>query len=246
MLSVCSRSWSLLLWPTFVVGCASRLGGSAFGPGGGGTEPTPVSAAATVVQNGAAPGGREPGAEVQSVAGGGGKGGDTGGDVVEPAPPAPGPAVHGNGTCSARAERLAREEGLVGPCWDPPGAVEFAPPVTIAAGVRRMSPTSYWIDMPREARIEASYGCAELQTVEGSWFKYEPYADDGGRRAPQIPDLTGMTVEQVVAAMDGLEAPLCVSVVEWSTGCDAPIGHVCQQNFDPWTATVSVMVAIPE
>ena len=136
------------------------------------------------------------------------------------------------GTCSAEAVMTARHQGLVGTCWDPPGDEAFAPPVHVVAGPRQMADDLYWFDMPREATVDPNYRCALLPGTLDHQFPYDPYSGDGGRAVPSFPRLDGLTVTQALAALDRLDAPLCVELITWTTSCPVEAGHVCQHNFD--------------
>lgn len=147
------------------------------------------------------------------------------------------------GNCAIEVMPTARSQGLVGPCWDPPGDVRFAPPIHVTPGMRTMAPDLYWFDMPAEAEPDRNQGCAELPSARGGRFKYEPYSDDGGRPQPAIPDLTGKTVDEALATLDALDAPLCVMTIVWTSNCDAvDEDAVCQQNFDRSYAKLNLIV----
>lgn len=169
---------------------------------------------------------------------------------VEEAPPVPpvpsvshaGPAAAAGGTCTLDAERAARNHGLVGPCWDPPGHADFAPPVHVVPGMRKIDDERYWFDMPREATFDRMGGCVEIPAASGRTVAYTPYAEEDGRPVPRFPPLTGLTLDEALAAVDALDVPLCVTVIEWSMNCDSAPGTVCGQNFERWSAMLNLIV----
>lgn len=146
------------------------------------------------------------------------------------------------GNCTAENLVIARQQGLTGLCWDPPGATEFSTPVHVEPGMRKMTDEVYWFDMPREAELEPNHNGAVLPSVGGHTFAYEPYSADGGRAAPAIPRLVGLTVDEALAAIDRLDAPLSVELITWTSSCPQPAGHVCDQNFQRDDAKLNVII----
>lgn len=150
------------------------------------------------------------------------------------------------GNCTAENLVTARQQGLIGPCWDPPGRTAFAPPVHVVPGMRQMADDLYWFDMPREGEVEPNNRCAVLPSASGGTYSYDPYSDEGGRPVPAIPAMTGLTVEQALAAIGRLDAPLCVQLITWTTSCPQPEGHVCDQNFDDRYGQLNLIVRGPD
>lgn len=150
------------------------------------------------------------------------------------------------GTCTAENLVTARQQGLTGPCWDPPGREAFAAPVHVVPGLRQMADDLWWFDMPREGEVDPNTRCPLLPAAGDGTYSYDPYSDEGGQPAPAIPAVTGMTVAQALAALDRLDAPLCVQLITWTTSCPQPEGHVCQQNFDDRYAQVNLIVRGPD
>lgn len=146
------------------------------------------------------------------------------------------------GNCAVDVLPTARDQGLVGECWDPPGRVAFAPPMHVTPGMRQMSDDVWWFDMPAEGELDPNRGCPSLPGARGNPFPYEPYAEDGGRRLPAIPNLTGKSVAAALAALDALDAPLCVQTIVWFDRCEVAPGVVCDQNVHDEDGKVNLIV----
>ena len=150
------------------------------------------------------------------------------------------------GNCTPENLVTARQQGLTGPCWDPPGSQAFAPPVHVVPGLRQMADEVWWIDMPREGELDPNTNCPMLPSASGGSYHYDPYSDEGGQPVPAIPVVTGLPVADALAAIDRLDAPVCVQLITWTTSCPQPAGHVCQQNFDDRYAQVNLIVRGPD
>ena len=195
------------------------------------------------------------------ASGGGPSAGPSGGASGSPKPSAPEEAPEGRrlarthaeasraGNCKPDVEKYARDRKLLkGPCWDPPGSREFADAITIVPGRREVQRDIFWFEMPKQARVDVNYGCAELPGgMTDTWWSYEPYARDGGVAAFGMPDVKGKQLSQALDAIDALDLPACV-VVQRDGSCDKPAGTVCRTGLDAgrevgWTGLVQLIVA---
>jgi hypothetical protein len=153
--------------------------------------------------------------------------------------------------CYPSQEKIARDNGLVGTCWDPPGGTPTIPAANLQPGMRQMKKANfagneplaiYWFDMPREA-IASEYGVAMLPSLDRDKpHEYEPYGIQGYAR-PQLPDVKGKTLAEALAAFDAMDLPFILAV-RW-TQCEGANDTVCELGFDdsPGTAYVHVTLA---
>ncbi|MGE0398800.1 MAG: hypothetical protein AB7T06_18980 [Kofleriaceae bacterium] len=155
--------------------------------------------------------------------------------------------------CYPSEEKIARENGLVGPCWDPPGGTATLPAAHLQPGMRQIrhpsfasnEPTAiYWFDIPREA-VASEYGVAMLPSYDRDRpAEYEPYAMQGFARPP-LPDVKGQPLAEALAAFDALDLPFIVAV-RWSSLCEGANDTVCEVGFDdsPGSAYVRMTLAM--
>jgi hypothetical protein len=153
--------------------------------------------------------------------------------------------------CFPSQEKIARDNGLRGACWDPPGGTATLPAAHVQPGMRQMQKANfagneplaiYWFEIPREATM-GPYGTAILPSYDRDRpHDYEPYAMQGYAR-PALPDVTGKSLADALAAFDALDLPFILAV-RWS-GCEGAHDTVCQMGFDdsPGSAYVSVTLA---
>lgn len=153
--------------------------------------------------------------------------------------------------CYPSEEKIARENGLRGACWDPPGMTATVPAAHLQPGMRQMRKANfasnepsaiYWFDMPRQASV-SEYGAALLPSLDPEKPEdYEPYGTQGFARPP-LPDVKGKLLEQALAAFDAMDLPFIVAV-RW-TGCEGANDTVCEVVYtdSPGSAYVRVTLA---
>jgi hypothetical protein len=138
-------------------------------------------------------------------------------------------------TCQPDREEMARDRGLTGPCWDPPGIVKAFKLQELVRGMRTKEypdPTMdimhaiYLFDMPGD--VSPTYGYVQIQDHDGNWYQYEPYGT-GGFAKPTLPELVGMPLKDALAALDALDLPFVVDVT-WDTSCDRAHEVICSTD----------------